>query len=71
MKTVSGKVVLSIGLSIRAQMVGGGCPLLPDIFDQRDAPPSKMAHSSLQCESKKSSPLKFFAIFSLRLSVFQ
>ena len=25
-----------IGLSIRKQMVGGGCPLLPEIFDQRD-----------------------------------
>ena len=31
----------------RAEMVGGGCPLLPEIFDQRDAPPSKTAHSSL------------------------
>jgi len=36
-----------IGLSICAQMVGGGCPLVSEILDQRDLPPSKMALSSL------------------------
>ena len=36
-----------IGLSIPAQMVGGGCPLVSEILDQRDPPPSKTALSSL------------------------
>ena len=35
------------GLSIRAQMVGGGCPLVSEILDQSDPPPSKTALSSL------------------------
>jgi len=34
-KTVSGKVV-SIGLTNRAKMIGGGRPLLPDILDHSD-----------------------------------
>ena len=36
-----------IGLSIRAQMLGGGCPLVSEILDLRDPPPSKTALSSL------------------------
>jgi len=36
-----------IGLSIRAQMVGGGCSLLSEILDQSDLLPSKTAISSL------------------------
>jgi len=35
------------GLSNRAQMVGGGRPLLPDILDQNNPLPSKTAISNL------------------------
>jgi len=35
------------GQSIRAQMVGGGCPLVSEILDLRDPSPSKMALSSI------------------------
>ena len=36
-----------IGLSVRAQIVGGGCTLVSEILNQSDPPPSKMALSSL------------------------
>ena len=36
-----------IGPSIRAQRLGGGCPLVSKILDLRDPPPSKKALSSL------------------------
>ena len=37
MKTVSGKVVRhSLGITIRAKVIGGGQPLVPEIVDQTD-----------------------------------
>ena len=54
-KTVSSKVVEHSLAYMRAHMVGGGSPVLPEIFHESDAPRSKTAISTVRFDFEEAS----------------